>query len=143
MNGFDGTKEQGGALDVFDLSSERWSTEMFPSDGNAGPEPRSVATLLPMKLSGKDHLVTLFGESDPSSLGHAGAGRMRGDVWIYDIIEKWWTKLDTTGSSSLPDPRGWFDADVVQGQGRSDRIIVHGGLAENNERLSDLWVLDF
>jgi hypothetical protein len=29
--------------------------------------------------------VTIFGERNPSSLGHAGAGKMFGDVWAYDI----------------------------------------------------------
>ncbi|KAH7112564.1 kelch repeat protein-like protein [Dendryphion nanum] len=143
MNGFDGNKEVGGAIDIFDISSNTWSSEPFPADGNAGPEPRSVAALLPVKLLGKDKLLTLFGESDPSSLGHAGAGRMRGDAWIYDVSENWWTKLNTNGPDGLPEPRGWFDADVVQSQDRPDRVIVHGGLAENNQRLSDVWVLDF
>ena len=38
--------------------------------------------------------------------------------------------------------RGWFDADVVTVQGK-EAVAVVGGLGESNERLSDLWVLEF
>ncbi|KAF2792390.1 galactose oxidase, partial [Melanomma pulvis-pyrius CBS 109.77] len=144
MNGFDGTTEQGGSIDIFDISASIWSTETFASDGNNGPGPRSVCTLLPVKLERRDKLVTLFGERDPSSLGHAGAGKMLSDVWVYDIGENWWTKMKTDGNESLPEPRGWFDADVVKAQdGGKDSIVVHGGLGENNERLTDVWLLSF
>ncbi|KAF2111980.1 hypothetical protein BDV96DRAFT_649344 [Lophiotrema nucula] len=143
MNGFDGTTEQGGHVDIYDVTSNTWSTESFPADGNAGPEARSVCTLLPIRLQGKTKLITLFGERDPSSLGHAGAGKMLGDVWVYDIGENWWTKVETKGSDELPDPRGWFAADVISGQNGKDSVIVHGGLGENNERLTDAWVLSF
>ncbi|KAF2180375.1 galactose oxidase [Zopfia rhizophila CBS 207.26] len=143
MNGFDGTKEQGGNIDIFDISANIWFSESFPADGNAGPEPRSVCTLLPLKIQSKEKLVTLFGERDPSALGHAGAGKMLGDVWVYDIDENWWTKPEASGSGGLPDPRGWFAADVVKGQDGKNSIVVHGGLGENNERLTDVWMLSF
>lgn len=143
MNGFDGTTEQGGCINVFDVSSSTWSTKSFPADGNAGPEPRSVCTLLPLRLQGKEKLVTLFGERDPSSLGHAGAGKMLGDVWMYDIAENWWTKAPVSAGDSLPDPRGWFAADVVKGEHGNPNIVVHGGLGEDNTRLADVWLLTF
>ncbi|ORY14127.1 kelch repeat protein-like protein [Clohesyomyces aquaticus] len=143
MNGFDGTTEQGGSVDIFDISSNSWTTAAFPANGNAGPEPRSVCALLPLKLHGKEKLITLFGERDPSSLGHAGAGKMLGDVWVYDIGENWWTKVETSGSDGVPDPRGWFSADVIKKTDGNDGIVVHGGLGEDNERLNDLWVLEF
>ena len=144
MNGFDGNTEQGGSIDIFDIPTNSWTTESFPADGYNGPEPRSVCALLPVKLERGDKLVTLFGERDPSSLGHAGAGKMLGDDWVYDIGENWWTKMNSNGNDSLPDPRGWFDADVVKAQdGGRDSVIVHGGLGGNNERLTDVWLLDF
>ncbi|KAF2475906.1 galactose oxidase [Lindgomyces ingoldianus] len=143
MNGFDGTTEQGGSVDIFDILSNTWTTKSFPADGNAGPEPRSVCALLPLKLQGKEKLLTLFGERDPSSLGHAGAGKMLGDVWMYDVGENWWTKVETGGNDGNPDPRGWFAADVIRGQDGKDSIVVHGGLGENNERLNDVWLLTF
>ncbi|KAJ8113275.1 hypothetical protein OPT61_g4567 [Boeremia exigua] len=136
MNGFDGQMEVGGSIDVFDISSSTWSTKTFKADGNDGPEARSVCTLLPVQLGRKQKLLTLFGERDPSSLGHAGAGKMLGDVWIYDINEEWWTKLDpNAGDDGKPANRGWFDADVVKGEGMgNDSVVVHGGLGEDNER---------
>lgn len=143
MNGFDGTTEQGGSVDIFDLATHSWSSQMFKADGNDGPEARSVCVLLPVRLAGKDKLLTLFGEHDPSSLGHAGAGKMLSDVWIYDIIENWWTELSPNGADGVPDPRGWFDADVIKKESGNESIVIHGGLGENNERLTDVWTLSF
>jgi N-acetylneuraminic acid mutarotase len=143
MNGFDGNTEQGGTIDIFDIATNSWSSDTFKADGNDGPEARSVCVLLPVRLAQKDKLLTLFGERDPSSLGHAGAGKMLDDVWIYDISEKWWTRLHPNETNGVPEPRGWFDADVVKNSDGNDSILVHGGLGENNERLSDVWHLSF
>jgi N-acetylneuraminic acid mutarotase len=143
MNGFDGNTEQGGSIDIFDIAANAWSTETFEADGNNGPEARSVCVLLPVRLAQKDKLLTLFGEHDPSSLGHADAGKMLNNVWIYDTSENWWTQLHPEGKDGVPDPRGWFDADVVKAANGNDSIVVHGGLSENNERLKDAWLLSF
>ena len=138
MNGFDGKKEQGGAVDVYDIASNTWSTVIYPADGKSGPEARSVSVLLP--LPSKNTLVTLFGERDPSSLGHAGAGKMLGDVWGYDIVGGNWIRLEANGEA--PQPRGWFDADIVKEYNGKEAIVVHGGLAEDNTRLGDVWVME-
>ncbi|KAF2128043.1 galactose oxidase [Dothidotthia symphoricarpi CBS 119687] len=143
MHGFDGTTEQGGSIDIFDISSNTWSTETFNPDGNDGPEARSVSVLLPVRLAQKDKLITLFGERDPSSQGHAGAGKMLSDVWIYDISENWWTQLHPEGTDGVPDPRGWFDADVVKNEDGNDSVVLHGGLGGDNERLKDVWRITF
>lgn len=141
MNGFDGTAEQGGAIDVFDLDAHAWTTIPFNPDGRNGPEPRSVGALVVVKVEGKDFLVTLFGERDPSSLGHAGAGKMLADVWAFDLAREEWTRVKT--GDDAPAPRGWFGADVAQDQSGKDAVIVHGGLAEDNSRLGDVWSLQF
>jgi hypothetical protein len=141
MNGFDGEKEQGGSLDVYDPGENSWSTVTFSADGKSGPEARSVGTLLALEIHGENALVTMFGERDPSSLGHAGAGKMLGDVWAFNVTGKNWTKVETKGD--VPQPRGWFNADVVCGQGGKEAIVVHGGLAEDNSRLGDVWVMRF
>jgi N-acetylneuraminic acid mutarotase len=141
MNGFDGQKEQGGSLDIYDLGGNTWSTITYAADGKSGPEARSVSALLALQIKGKDILVTLFGERDPSSLGHAGAGKMLGDIWVYDIAGKNWSKLET--NKDTPQPRGWFDADVVKGKEGNEAIVVHGGLAEDNSRLGDVWIMRF
>lgn len=137
MNGFDGKTEQGGSIDSYDLSSNLWETMKFAVDSVSGPEARSVAALLPLTLGGKKVLVTLFGERDPSSLGHAGAGKMLSDVWMFDIDSGEWTRVETEGPS--PPARGWFDADVLDDR----HLIVVGGLSESNDRLQDVWELSF
>jgi hypothetical protein len=138
MNGFDGKHEQGGRVDVYEPGANVWSSHEFVADGVAGPSPRSVAALLPVVVSGRVHLVTMFGERDPSSLGHQGAGKMLGDVWAFDVETKLWTKVEAQGDES-PAPRGWFDADVLD----AGSVVVHGGLGESNDRLGDLWTLQF
>ncbi|KAL4756955.1 Kelch repeat protein [Aspergillus foveolatus] len=137
MNGFDGKTEQGGALDVFDLENKTWRTVEYPADGANGPSPRSVSCLLALEIGGKPSLATMFGEHDPSSLGHQGAGKMLSDAWTFDIESGKWDKVLVEGE--VPPSRGWFDADVLD---RSS-IILHGGLAESNERLGDAWSLQF
>jgi hypothetical protein len=141
MNGFDGQKEQGGALDVFDLENNEWSTITYPADGISGPSPRSVSCLLSLKISDKPCLVTMFGEHDPSSLGHQGAGKMLADVWLFDLKSQKWTEIQLDAENAPP-ARGWFDADVITNNLRPS-IVVHGGLAESNERLGDIWRLEF
>lgn len=141
MNGFDGKTEQGGALDVFDLEKNEWNTITYPADGISGPSPRSVSCLLSLKIDEKPCLVTMFGEHDPSSLGHQGAGKMLADVWLFDIESQKWTEI-RADAKNAPPARGWFDADVVTNHLRPS-IVVHGGLAESNERLGDIWRLDF
>jgi Galactose oxidase, central domain len=141
MNGFDGKTEQGGSLDVYDPRSNAWSSQQYSADGVSGPSPRSVSALLPLLVGGKPWLVTLFGERDPSSLGHQGAGKMLGDVWAYDIGSTTWSKVAVKGAdgSNEPPSRGWFDADVIN----QSATLVVGGLGETNERLSDAWLLKF
>jgi Galactose oxidase, central domain len=142
MSGFDGKNEQGGAIDVFDLATRAWSSPIsFQPDNSHGPEPRSVSALITVNMQGRDFLLTLFGERDPSSLGHAGAGMMLPDVWIFDFERVGWTKIKPEGEA--PAARGWFGADVVQDSAGKHAVIVHGGLAENNTRLGDVWKLQF
>jgi hypothetical protein len=137
MHGFDGNHEQGGAIDVFDVDSCTWSTTAFPPDGRHGPEPRSVSALVAINTGGRDLLVTLFGERDPSSLGHAGAGKMLADVWAFDLERKEWIKIEPRGDA--PVARGWFGTDVMQDKAGHLAVVVHGGLAEDNSRLGDVW----
>ncbi|KAL1636678.1 hypothetical protein SLS58_009665 [Diplodia intermedia] len=147
MNGFDGTTEQGGSLDVFDPAANSWSSIKYAPDGNEGPEPRSVSALLHVHVMGRPSLVTLFGERDPSALGHQGAGRMLQDVWVFDIESAKWAKvggapISASSASQLPPARGWFAA-TVRHADTPAAILVHGGLAETNERLGDVWQLQF
>lgn len=134
MNGFDGTSEQGGALDLYNPETDCWSTKSFKADGIEGPEARSVSALLCVQTAGKCWIVTAFGEHDPSSLGHAGAGKMLRNVWAWDTKDELWYKVEQEGG--VPASRGWFAAQKY----RDDGIVVHGGLAEDNSRLGDVWI---
>lgn len=140
MNGFDGSREQGAMIDVYQPSDNTWDFKPFSADGHSGPSPRSVAVLLPLFIDGNPMLVTLFGEGDPSALGHAGAGKMFNDIWVYDISTENWSKVDAKWDHDrVPAARGWFDAAVVNGS----TIFLAGGLGEDNERLQDSWILQF
>ena len=141
MNGFDGKTEQGGNLDVYDSTSNTWSSITYSADGESGPGPRSVSALVPVHVNGQTSLVTVFGESDPSSLGHQGAGRMLSDGWAYSLTDGEWSQI-TTLSKDVPQPRGWFDADAVTVNGKNG-VVVIGGLSESNDRLDDAWLLSF
>ncbi|OAP58731.1 hypothetical protein AYL99_07821 [Fonsecaea erecta] len=140
MNGFDGKTEQGGNVDIYDIASDIWTTVAYRADGRSGPTARSVGCLVATKISEKPVLVTLFGESDPSNLGHQGAGKMLDDVWIFHLDTSTWAKVDIP-DSDRPAARGWFDADVLQNS-PTPKVVIHGGLAESNERLGDLWTLE-
>ncbi|KAL1966864.1 hypothetical protein VTN77DRAFT_3829 [Rasamsonia byssochlamydoides] len=143
MNGFDGKTEQGGSLDVYTPETNAWTSLQYPPDGRAGPAPRSVSALLAVHITTsadgkrKTGLVTLFGERDPSALGHQGAGKMLSDVWLFDLASQTWHEVDVQGES--PAARGWFAADTVD----ENKILVQGGLGESNERIGDAWVLAF
>lgn len=139
MNGFDGNTEQGGNVDIYSPDTDTWTSHAFKPDGKEGPEARSVSALLPVRIEGRTFLVTLFGERDPSSLGHQGAGKMLGDVWAFDVESRVWTEVRQSGDAR-PVPRGWFAADVWDDH---RRVVVQGGLDESNARLGDLWVLSF
>ena len=136
MNGFDGSNEQGYALDIYDIATNSWSTTTWNVD--SGPCPRSVSTLLAITIHGKDALLTMFGECDPSNLGHQGAGKMLSDIWVYELDGENWTKVETQGEE--PQARGWFAADVMRDR---NEIVVQGGLAEDNKRIGDAWSLTF
>ncbi|CAG7939644.1 unnamed protein product [Penicillium salamii] len=138
MNGFDGKTEQGGSVDIYSPEAASWSSYLYSPDSKAGPAARSVSALLPLRLNGQSFLVTLFGEHDPSSLGHQGAGKMLSDIWAFDIEGRKWKEVIVQGDS-LPLARGWFDADVVG----ANTVVVHGGLGESNERLGDVWTIKF
>jgi hypothetical protein len=129
------------SLDVYNPIKNTWSSREYSADGVSGPLPRSVSALLPLVVDGRHSLVTLFGERDPSSLGHQGAGRMLADVWAYDIDSATWSEIAAKGADACSEssPRGWFDADVAN----QSEILVLRGLGETNERLGDAWLLKF
>jgi hypothetical protein len=135
MGGFDGKEEQGGSLDVYCPETDTWKTHSFAPDGVEGPEARSVGSLLCLRAGSNGYIVTLFGERDPSSLGHQGAGKMLGDAWAWDIQRACWSKIEFEGKKT-PCPRGWYAAATFG----HDKMVIQGGLAEDNSRIGDVWV---
>ncbi|KEQ77313.1 kelch repeat protein [Aureobasidium namibiae CBS 147.97] len=142
MGGFDGNHELGGEIDIYDIASNTWDTHTFKPDGKGGPGCRSVGSLLAVSVHGRPSLITAFGESDPSSLGHAGAGNMLPDAWVWDVENQKWSKIIGEEGGEVPQARGWYAADAMVVEGK-ECIIVQGGLAEDNQRLDDAWILNF
>jgi hypothetical protein len=138
LNGFDGESEIGGSVDIYTPVNDSWTSKPYVADGVEGPEARSVGSLVCVEGAGKSWLLTAFGERDPSSLGHQGAGKMLGDVWGYDVEGDRWTKVEVVGEKT-PQARGWFAAEALG----ADSVVVQGGLAEDNSRLGDVWVGKF
>ncbi len=183
--GFDGRDELGG-LDYLDLSisisndkggsgelavtplAGKWETVPFPAEAKT-PGHRSVAGLQPITTGqGRNYLLLFLGERDPSSLGHAGAGKFYNDVWSYQLRpdgmtaasfkdatrrlvcaktgEGDWTLVEipeatmTKGELEHPGPRGWF-ASTHWHDVDSASIVLWGGVKSNNTRANDGWIL--
>ncbi|KAF9200912.1 hypothetical protein BGZ49_008855 [Haplosporangium sp. Z 27] len=148
--GFNGQEQSD--LVVYDISSGKW-TQALPKPNTPVPGARSVHAIVPIaaKDAKSDRLLILFGEGDPSALGHDGAGNFWGDIWtvalpksldgapgssLYVNYEQIPLEGSQGNSENVPGPRGWFPA-----QSWNDKVLVSGGLSSNNERLSDLYLL--
>lgn len=186
FGGFDGTNELGGQIDYLELGVNtfndkggrgelsvfpkigNWESVSFAADGKS-PGNRSVAGLQPITTGqGREYLLLILGERDPSSKGHEGAGKFWGDVWSYQLgsekktaasikdaarhligahnSEGTWAEveiLEATKDDSErghPGERGWFAS--AQGQDLdAEGVIIFGGINGKNERLGDGWFL--
>ncbi|MCJ1450254.1 hypothetical protein MMC28_000583 [Mycoblastus sanguinarius] len=184
--GFDGEKELGGPLQylrfivsTFDDNGGKgelavtpvtgqWET-VEPPPGTPMPGNRSVAGLQPATTGqGRNYLMLLMGERDPSSSGHEGAGRFWDDVWSFQLrpdgmtaasfkdatrqlvgaksAEGSWARVDvpesslTDGKSQRPGSRGWFAS--AQGQDLGpETVVMWGGVTGDNQRADDGWIL--
>ncbi|KAK2624971.1 hypothetical protein QTJ16_005340 [Diplocarpon rosae] len=187
--GFNGTGEEGGQVDILDLGIDtlsgtgpsteaavvakgKWHTLDFTKENMTCPGNRSVAGLHAITTGmGREYLVLLFGERDPSSQGHDGAGKFWGDIWAFQC-----PPLDMTGASfkdatwqALGKESGqgkWSAMQVADAEGAegddihklvpSERgwfasstmgdldassIVLWGGLNGKNEREDDGWIL--
>lgn len=192
FGGFDGKTEIGGQLDFLDIETEMfedgrrktegtvrpkgtWQSVIAASDASANeeteawPGPRSVASLEVVPVpGGRDYLVVSFGETTPSSEGHAGAGKFLRDIWVYPLPHaqgintaqltatfmsaigrkpeepKWFrvapTPFDPEESLSLPRSRGWLASATITDFEESG-ILIWGGLGDDNRRMGDGWIL--
>jgi len=194
--GFDGETELGGQMDYLELNSGTfndksgagqmplsprgaWQSVVFAaaaaganntaSRPSAAPPNRSVAGLVPATTGhGRAHLLLLFGETSPSSQGHAGAGKFLSDVWSFALPAEGMTAASFADAASsellrngprdaecceveYPDgggvrpmgARGWFGAAACADYGGAGAgaVCVWGGLSEGNERLGDGWIV--
>ncbi|KAF8894328.1 hypothetical protein CPB84DRAFT_1682647 [Gymnopilus junonius] len=137
--------ELAGPLDIYDIAQNKW--ESVTPTGET-PSARSVHALLGVpnpntKKEGSGLVAVMYGgERDPApkELGHDGAGRFLSDVWgLKRTAEGNWTweKATLKVGSELPQPRGWFASDITD----DGKLVLQGGLNENNERIGDAWVL--
>ncbi|KAK3092884.1 hypothetical protein FSP39_008380, partial [Pinctada imbricata] len=114
---------------TFNITSRTWTQLSFKKD----LPPISVFGIAVLK----DTIVVINGETDPSDQGHAGAGKMSNVCYVHDTSKetKTWEKLEVGGD--IPEPRAWFPASVVN----EKQVLIFGGNAESNERLSDIYSL--
>ncbi|KAJ7062220.1 kelch repeat protein [Mycena amicta] len=155
--------ELGGQLDYFTPASGTWSSVRMPGEESTDGHPasRSVHALVPVQppipVPSDGHIVAimLFGERGPAAahLGHLGAGTFHRDAWAllcspdavsadnshgFQFVE---LPQEGDGTGGIPPARGWFGADWASDLGGGGgRIVVHGGLDDQNERLGDVWV---
>ncbi|KAM0748369.1 galactose oxidase [Meredithblackwellia eburnea MCA 4105] len=140
--------ELGGPLELFDTAKEEWTVVEAGNvvSGEEGPAKRSVHGLLPFKSEVNEDIVAVMvmGEREgaPAALGHDGAGAFHADAWALlsrpSGTYSWLSLPPSKDTTETPEARGWF-ASSTWG---TDKVIVHGGLNEKNERLDDLWVLE-
>lgn len=132
------------------------------------PGHRSVAGLHTVTIggpSGREYLLLVLGERDPSNDGHNAAGKFWDDVWAYElprhsVAASWlggshaaaagegkWFKVETdaydeedVGAAKGPGPRGWF-ATAHMGELEERGVALWGGLDAQNSRLGDGWIL--
>lgn len=136
----------------------------------AWPGKRSVASLEAMTVGGgREYLVLMLGERDPSGSGHEAAGKFLQDVWVFqvpadrmsaasvtDTMSKFFGRKSNEGRWSQvvcraydeedddaeqgPGARGWV-ASAPLGEIEESGIVVFGGLDHKNSRLGDGWIL--
>ena len=189
FGGFDGKQELGGQVDVLHLDADffddvvskgevavttrhGWETltpipQTDTLDPDLWPAPRSVSSLLPVHVHGRDYLLLLMGEESPSSDGHNAAGTFLSDAWAFSIPtphggsikdtvfsaigrkaasrEGRWTQVtaepyDDDVTDELPSARGWISAAVVD-ELEEPAVFLWGGVGDGNVRLGDGWIL--
>ncbi|TFJ81544.1 hypothetical protein NSK_006796 [Nannochloropsis salina CCMP1776] len=132
LGGFAG--EEAKDMWAFDLASKTWEDW---SESSADLIPRSVFGLQPVQ--GGRTLLLFGGEVDPSSAGHMGAGGFAADTLLFSLdLKGEGFKSALSASASAPSPRGWYGHCLT----RTEGYVVVGGLAPDNSRLGDVWILE-
>ena len=186
--GFNGKGEEGGQLDVLELALTTfndkggageltvtakggWETLNFEEENMKFPGHRSVAGLETITTGmGREYLVLMLGERDPSSQGHEGAGKFWGDVWTFQAPPQGMTAASFKDATwqALGRETGegmWSQVEVADAEGAEgddvrnlvpgergwfasssmgdvdlSGIILWGGLNGKNEREDNGWI---
>ncbi len=187
--GFNGEGEEEGYLDILELGLDTfndisgqeevaisdkgpWHTLNFQEEEMKFPGNRSVTGLQAITTGmGREYLILFFGERDPSSQGHEGAGKFWGDVWAFqcppqgmtaasfkdatwqalgrETGEGLWSEVlvsDTEGKEGddvrkLVPGERGWFASSTLGDLDPSSILLWGGLNGKNEREDDGWIL--
>ncbi|EFJ44314.1 kelch repeat protein [Volvox carteri f. nagariensis] len=145
-------------MHVYSIAEDAWCGASCPSCGPsaAAEEKLSARSVFGAGVHSCDlgecghrNVVLVYGgEVDPSDKGHDGAGDFCSSLVEFGSGARacgggegkghgaGWRVMEAGGDS--PGPRGWF-ASATTSDGR---LVIHGGLDGNNERLGDLYVLD-
>lgn len=186
--GFNGQGEEGGQLDILELgldtfndkggagefaitAKRHWETLNFEEENMKFPGHRSVAGLQTITTGmGREYLVLMLGERDPSSQGHEGAGKFWGDVWTFqcppqgltaasfkdatwqvlgrETGEGLWSQVDVGDAEeaegedvrSLVPGERGWFASSAMGDLDVGGIVLWGGLNGKNEREDNGWI---
>lgn len=187
--GFNGEGEEGGQLDILELGLDtfndkggagelsltargKWETLDFAEENIKHPGNRSVAGFHTITTGmGREYLILMLGERDPSNDGHNAAGQFWGDVWAFQappqgmtaasFKDATWQALGRETGEGLWSQVQVSDAEGMEGEdvkklvpsergwfpsssmGDVDNtsIILWGGLNDKNEREDDGWIL--
>ncbi len=187
--GFNGQGEEGGQIDYLELGLDTfddkggvgqlgvfpkgsWQTLNFEEESMTFPGNRSVAGLQNISTRrGREYLVLLLGERDPSSQGHEGAGKFWGDVWAFQCPPQGMTAASFQDATRQAVGREtgeglWSAVQVADAEGAegddvrklvpgergwfasstlgdldASGIMIWGGLNGNNEREDNGWIL--
>lgn len=189
--GFNGEGEEGGELNFLELGLDQfsniagvedaavvakgeWQTLNFKEEGMKYPGDRSVAGLQTITTGmGREYLILLMGERDPSSDGHNAAGKFWGDIWAFQcppqgmtgasFKDATWQALGRETGEGLWSQVAVSDSEGVEGEdihklipgergwfpsstlGDIDvtSVMLWGGLNGKNEREDNGWILTF
>ncbi|CAG8949848.1 hypothetical protein HYFRA_00004175 [Hymenoscyphus fraxineus] len=189
--GFNGDDEEGGELSFLELGLDQfnniggledaavvakgsWHTLNFKEESMQCPGERSVAGLQTITTGmGREYLILLMGERDPSSQGHDGAGKFWNDIWAFQcppqgmtgasFKDATWQALGRETGEGLWSQVAVSDAEGVEGEdihnlvprargwfpssslGDIDvtSVMLWGGLNDKNEREDNGWILTF
>lgn len=116
----------------FDPNNEKW---VQVETSGEKPTARSVFSTV-----GIGKFIFIYGgEVDPSDLGHLGAGKFSGELFVLDTDSLVWKLLeDGSNSADHPGPRGWCAFAAGQRDGK-EGLLVYGGNSNSNDRLGDIF----